>query len=257
MKLLRSLSLIINLNTLVVTSLALGSTLLCEHYGLMADFPLTIIGVAIVFPIVFSINSAYSRRETALANLGDFINHMNALYYASRDWIKPAKPQFTQQAKQHLIECFDQMRELFTSVDEQTIHENEKKLAEKISDLSRFVQQFRELGIHGTEMSRIDQYMARIGGAIENMKVVLKYRTPITLRAYSKISIYSFTISYGPYFVFAARDYTSGLAYVMPVVFSFILVSLDNIQAHLENPFDQIGEDDIKFGTKRFEEMLD
>jgi predicted membrane chloride channel (bestrophin family) len=32
----------------------------------------------------------------------------------------------------------------------------------------------------------------------------------------------------------------------MPVLYSFILVSLDNIQDHLENPFDQIGEDDIQ-----------
>ena len=33
--------------------------------------------------------------------------------------------------------------------------------------------------------------------------------------------------------------------YVIPVLFNTILVSLDNIQEHLENPFDQIGEDDI------------
>lgn len=31
----------------------------------------------------------------------------------------------------------------------------------------------------------------------------------------------------------------------MPVLYSFILVSLDNIQDHLENPFDEVGEDDI------------
>ncbi len=257
MNLLRSLSLIINFNTFVVTSLALGSTIICEHYHIAANFPLTIVGVAIVFPIVFSINSAYTRRETALSNLGDFVNHLTNLYYASRDWVRPANPDFTRQAKAQMVGCFDQLRILFTSRDEHSIRVNEKKMAGKLSDLSMFLQQFRDLGIHGTEMSRIDQYMARIGGAIENMKVILKYRTPITLRAYSKISIYSFPISYGPYFVYAAQEYTYGLAYVMPVIFSFILVSLDNIQSHLENPFDQIGEDDIKFGTKRFEEMLD
>ena len=32
---------------------------------------------------------------------------------------------------------------------------------------------------------------------------------------------------------------------MMPVLFTTVLVSLDNIQEHLENPFDQIGEDDI------------
>jgi hypothetical protein len=32
----------------------------------------------------------------------------------------------------------------------------------------------------------------------------------------------------------------------MPILYSFILVSLDNIQDHLENPFDDVGEDDIR-----------
>ena len=36
-----------------------------------------------------------------------------------------------------------------------------------------------------------------------------------------------------------------------------ILVSLDNIQEHLENPFDQVGEDDIKFNVNKFIERLE
>ncbi|MDP6524707.1 MAG: hypothetical protein QGI24_03065 [Kiritimatiellia bacterium] len=42
----------------------------------------------------------------------------------------------------------------------------------------------------------------------------------------------------------------------MPVLFTTIPVSLDNIQEHLENPFDQIGEDDITINAERFVERL-
>jgi hypothetical protein len=35
------------------------------------------------------------------------------------------------------------------------------------------------------------------------------------------------------------------------------LVSLDNIQEHLENPFDQIGEDDIMINAEAFLERLE
>ena len=35
-----------------------------------------------------------------------------------------------------------------------------------------------------------------------------------------------------------------------------ILVSLDNIQEHLENPFDQIGEDDISINAEKFVDQL-
>ena len=44
---------------------------------------------------------------------------------------------------------------------------------------------------------------------------------------------------------------------MMPIIFRFILVSLDNIQQHLENPLDQVGEDDIRFDVEQFEEMID
>ena len=43
----------------------------------------------------------------------------------------------------------------------------------------------------------------------------------------------------------------------MPVLFTTVLVSLDNIQEHLENPFDQIGEDDIIINAEKFIERLD
>ena len=34
------------------------------------------------------------------------------------------------------------------------------------------------------------------------------------------------------------------------LLYSFILVSLDNIQDHLEHPFDEIGEDDIRIDER-------
>ena len=43
----------------------------------------------------------------------------------------------------------------------------------------------------------------------------------------------------------------------MPVLLTFILVSLDNIQDHLENPFDQVGEDDIRINAEKFIERLE
>jgi hypothetical protein len=47
------------------------------------------------------------------------------------------------------------------------------------------------------------------------------------------------------------------LFFVMPVLFSIILVSLDNIQDHLENPFDMVGEDDVVINEDKFTAWLD
>lgn len=87
MKLLRSLGLIINYKTFIVSALAALSTYVCRISGLTADFPLTLVGVAIVFPIVFSIGGAYKRREDTLKEYGSLKAHGRAIYFASRDWI--------------------------------------------------------------------------------------------------------------------------------------------------------------------------
>jgi len=55
-----------------------------------------------------------------------------------------------------------------------------------------------------------------------------------------------------PYFAYKFEEMASGLEYVIPVLLSMSLVSLDNIQEHLENPFDQVGEDDITFNVDKF-----
>ena len=85
-KVLRSFLLIINYKTLIITALSVVSTYFCYRVGLTAKFPDMLVGVAIVFPVVFSIGSAYNRRETALQRFSDFKGHAVAVYYATRDW---------------------------------------------------------------------------------------------------------------------------------------------------------------------------
>jgi hypothetical protein len=54
-----------------------------------------------------------------------------------------------------------------------------------------------------------------------------------------------------------AKDYSPRLVSVMPVLFTTILVSLDNIQTLLENPLDPIGEDDIMINAEKFVASLE
>jgi len=77
---------ILNTQTIVVTLLALGSTYLCSYFEWQAEIPAGLIGLAVVFPIVFSINAAYRRREEALRYFGGLKAHAVALYMAHRDW---------------------------------------------------------------------------------------------------------------------------------------------------------------------------
>jgi hypothetical protein len=245
-RVLKSFLLIINYKTLIITTLSVISTYICYHYGLTAKFPDMLVGVAIVFPVVFSIGSAYNRRETALQRFSDFKGHAIAIYYATRDWTTGDNHGIPDKVRNLVNEMIVLMRSMFTSKHREEWRGNEKKIYTYFSKLSRLTMEMRQHGVQSGEISRVSQYVSKMVIAFDNLKIIHDYRTPITLRAYSKVFIYVFPIIYGPYFASNFHDFSAHLEYVMPVLYSFILVSLDNIQDHLEHPFDEIGEDDIR-----------
>lgn len=243
-KVVKSFSSIINYKTFIITALSVLSTYLCIQYGLTAKFPDMLVGVAIVFPVVFSIGSAYTRRETALQRFSDFKGHAIAIYYATRDWPTEKENDLPVRISQSIRDIMIQMKVMLKGSTIAWV-DKEKTMYEKFSNLSKLTMELRKLGVQSGEISRVSQYVSKIIIAFDNMKIVHQYRTPVTLRMYSKVFIYIFPIIYGPYFASSFKDYSASLEYVMPILYSFILVSLDNIQDHLENPFDEVGEDDI------------
>jgi hypothetical protein len=252
-----SFILIINYKTFIITSLGLLSTYLCHKYEILANFPDMLIGVAIVFPVVFSIGAAYTRRENALKNFADFKGHAIAMYYATRDWPDSKENNIPQRMRDLLRELLKDIRALLRSKKRKDMVVDEKLIYEQFSTLSKLTMELRKVGLQSGEVSRISQYVSKLIIAFDNLLIVHKYRTPITLRAYSKVFIWTFPIIYGPYFANNFKMYAPALYYVIPVLYSFILVGLDNIQDHLENPFDDIGEDDIHFKAKEIIELLD
>jgi hypothetical protein len=254
---LKSFLLIINYKTVVITTLSVISTYVCYRLGLTANFPDMLVGVAIVFPVVFSIGSAYTRRETALQRFSDFKGHAVAFYYASRDWTTDSNHSLPARIKDLVNEMIRIMRRMFASTNRSEWRENERKIYAHFSTLSSIVKEMREFGLQTSEASRVNQYISKMIIAFDNLQVIHTYRTPVTLRAYSKVFIYVFPIIYGPYFASTFDDFSANLEYVMPVLYSFILVSLDNIQDHLEHPFDEVGEDDIRIDENDITRLME
>ena len=75
----RRVRFVVNVKSVSLSALAVVSTYLCLRYGLAADFPLTLITTAVIFPIVFSIGGAYKRRESALREYGSIKAHGRAI----------------------------------------------------------------------------------------------------------------------------------------------------------------------------------
>ena len=244
--------LLINLKTFVISILAVISTYLCIQYKIEADFPLTLVATAVIFPIVFSINGAYKRRELALGKYSVLKAHGKAIYLVTRDWLENPTEELLDKSKSRLRELLEACRDLFTS-DESDIRANEERVYHAFSELSRYIKNdLRGNGLASGEVSRCNQYLSKMFLAFEDAKHIFQYRTPRTLRAFSSVFITLLPIIYGPYFAHEASEYSQYVTYVMPVLFSLVLVSLSNIQEQLENPYDGVGEDDITFNVDLF-----
>lgn len=257
MKKLKRVLVIINLKSLIITILAVVSTYLCKRFDIVAEFPMTLVATAVVFPIVFSISGAYKRRENALTKYSSMKANGRALFFAARDWIKDSDDETQKKAKELLGNLLTASRDLFNGPIP-TMREREDAVYRLFSHLSKFISiDLGNKGLPSGELSRANQYLCKMMVAFEDAKHIYMYRTPRTLSAFSDFFVTVLPILYGPYFVAIAMDFSYGLVYVMPVLFTIILVSLDNIQEQLENPFDQIGEDDIQINAEKFVERLE
>jgi hypothetical protein len=252
----RRFFLIVNLQTLIISILAVASTAVCIRYKYEADFPLTLIATSIVFPIVFSIGGAYKRREAALKEYAAIKGYMRAIYFVTRDWLPNPKKENVTKMENIIHDFFNNFRTMFTSSTDQ-LEENEDKIYQNFSEISLYIkEELREEGLSSGECSRTNQYLQKMMISFESIKHIYQYRTPRTLRAFSNLFIKVLPILYGPYFAYKAEEMSWGLEYVIPVLLTMILVSLDNIQEHLENPFDQVGEDDITINVEKFIDNL-
>jgi len=235
---------IISLQTFVVIALACGATAICIWREIYIELPTALIGIAIVFPIVFSINAAYRRREEALNHFASLRGQAVSLFYAHRDWL-PKEDQIHQERMKGLIDRLLQaIHTYFTDEKGKEVHCRE--IFAICSDISKSLEELRQAGVSGTEISRCNQYLRAIMIDFEKMRNIRLYRTPTSLRAYSHVFLNSFPIMFAPYFAYLSDESYAIAGYLVAVFYGLVLVSLDNIQEDLENPFDQVGVDDLK-----------
>jgi len=244
MKSIRSFIRIVDRQTIIVMLLAITSTFLCEKFNLVADLPSGLIGVAIIFPIVFSINAAYRRREEALRYFASLKAHSVAIFYAHRDWV----PSNDNKHRERIIGIINSLliniKDYFLAADEER-SEKLNNVYKVFSDISKSHENLRENNVPANEVSRANQYLRSIIIEFERMKNILRYRTPISLRSYSHVFLNSFPILFGPYFAHLTTKSFPVMGYIIAILYSLVLVSLDNIQEDLENPYDAVGEDDV------------
>ncbi len=212
---------------------------MCYQYQIFFNVDLTLLSIAIIFPLVFTIRGSFRRREKALEHLSQFRSSMKTLYYFT------TTSDLTLEEKNGLEMILKDIGGK-TLVCLKNQNDEIKDLDDEIEKVYDFIHS--KNGMISTKLKdRIFKYMNDLHEAIDNLHAIHVHRTPISLKAYCKVFIYIFPLIYTPTIIFnIGQNYNHAAVYFVVILTEFILISLYNIQDHLEYPFDNKGLDDIK-----------
>jgi len=236
---------IINYRTLVAISISVFTPVVCYHYNINYNIDLTLISIAIVFPLVFTIRSSFRRREKALEHLSQFRGSMKTVHYffLSTTTLTPEK---------HL-----EISEILEEISEKVIDHlskddhNTEDLDLILNKVYLFIMDNKDV-LPKSVKDKVIRFMHDMHESIENLLAIHTHRTPISLKAYCLVFIYIFPLIYTPTIINkVGLDTTIWITYFVVILSQFILISLYNIQDHMEYPFDEEGLDDINLKNFR------
>ena len=236
---------IINIKTFITVFISLLTTYFAYRFNVNYDIDLTLISIAIVFPLVFSIRSSFRRREKALEHLSQFRSAIKTIEYHFGT-IKELADDKKKEISLTLVEVSDVVVEHLGSSDTNT-----QKLDDTINKINLFLVENNSTFPKGIN-EKILKYLNDLHEAVDNLHAIHSHRTPISLKAYCLVFIYIFPFVYSPSMINRVGIDKAALAtYLIVSISQFFLISLYNIQDHMEHPFDQDGLDDIKLDEFR------
>tara|TARA_B100001173_G_scaffold241334_1_gene211182 strand:- start:74 stop:817 length:744 start_codon:yes stop_codon:yes gene_type:complete len=240
---------IINNKTLIALGISILVLFIAEKYSIDYEIDLTLISIAIIFPLVFCIRSAFRRREKALEHLSQFRSNLRTIEH----YVKMSK------LSDEKLEDFSNLiikleTDFLDELSKSTI--DLKKIDKNTQGIFDFLKNNDE-EISGGIRQKAIRFLRDVSDGQDNLIAIYLHRTPISLKAYCLIFIYLFPLVYTPTIIHKMGNDSDAMILTSFVVLlsEFILISLYNIQDQMEYPFDDDGLDDIqlkKFKSDRF-----
>lgn len=218
---------------------------LYREYQITIDFDISIVSIAIVFPLVFSITSAYQRRQEAIGLFLDFRNKIIDLtnIFFAVDKIE----------KKDYDLLFNKLFGIQASLINYLTKEDSNDIFEQIrqerKDVLRIIDDRKKL-FNEREKDSLIRVKNELFLSAEKIRGIKIHGTPISLKKYCLIFIYFSPLLFNTQSIINKTPFDlnieSSLTLLFTLVMSFVLMALYNVQDYIENPFDQKGLDDLK-----------
>jgi hypothetical protein len=238
---------IINFRTLIALGIAIVTLWLSYVFNFSYNIDLTLVSIAIIFPLVFNIRGSFQRRERALEYLSQFRSALLTLNYYFNN-----TPKLMEDDKGEITNI------LWEISNELPLHLGKREygteeIDDKVRKVFNFMTEKDEL-IPPRYKVKIIRFLFDLHESIENLHAIHVHRTIISLKAYCEYSIYVFPLIYVPTIIYhVGMDASKWIAFFTVLFTEFILISLFNIQDQIEYPFDKVGMDDIRLDTFKLE----
>ena len=218
---------------------------LYNHYKINLAIDFTIISIAIVFPLVFSITSAYQRRQESIETFAEFRNKIidiSNIFYA----VNGVQKEDYSKIYNELIEAQNLLVEYIKSPDGNTKFND---LRNKRKAILLLIDSYKHL-FNEREKDSLIRVKNELFLSAEKLRGTKIHETPISLRKYCLIFIYLSPLLYDSQLVLGQSSFGYTIETLISLLFSllisFVLMALYNVQEYIENPFDQKGLDDLK-----------
>lgn len=229
-----------NFRTIIVLLFAELAAFITIYYQIKFDLNLLLFSLAIGFPLAFSIQSAFKRREKALEYFSLF--KAGAISIHNSFEISEDLPQENKLEGRNIVIAM--ASQLITQLENRA--GDYAAFQPKANAVLTFIAANREM-ISNRNILRIVRYLKDVTESSAYLLSLVRHRTMAGLRFYALLFIMVFPFIQAPMLLYRlgpiAPDW---IIYIFIALSSLLLVTLYNFQQLIEFPFDEKGMDNIK-----------
>ena len=246
----KSITNVFNYRVLIVSVVTITVFFVCRYFEYSLESNYDFFSIIVVFPLVFTITSAYQKRQSVLLYISMFRSNIKLI----NDHFKSSNIELKDMRKieKLLLEIS------IINFDHLKLKKNESpsSLRKHIDKLSDEVIRFKKV-LTEREVSYINRSKKELNDCVEILHSFKIHTTPRSLKIYCLLFIYIYPFIFVPGVLHNNLDSPTALTFYLlflSMLISFVLMALYNIQDYLEDPFDNEGLDDIKLDNYAFDE---
>lgn len=250
-------------HTLMMVFASCFFTFFCSVANISFDTSMSIISVGSVFPLIFSVNASFNRRDQALESMASLKAAILTLYLMFRTWEKQGTGRWAHEADAIFQKLLDDIEWYLRSQNPTAEHGNVvyDGFAAVAMKMNEFAPEagFKHAGEGG--WGRMSVYVRDLIVHFEGVRAIRDTETPKGLRLFCFALINTTPILLAPYWnhfckqehnaAWEATWYGCQSSYFICVAYVLIIFTLYRVQMELEDPFDGEGDDDIKWESWR------